>query len=404
MRVSGTIMSSGRKFPDRTDVVIVGGGPAGLLLARKLIRSGIGCMILERRSRSYVLSRIRAGVLEQGSVDQLRESDVSQRLDQEGLVHGGCLFADDCCHFRVDFAKLVGKSVTVYGQTEVTRDLYRALDADGVPILHEVEGVRLHDIATESPSVTFQRSGNAHRVACSHIAGCDGFHGISRGHIPDGVRQQFDRSFPFGWLGVLSESPPVSDELIYSRSGRGFALASMRNPKLSRYYLQVPLSENADDWSADQFWAELRRRLPEEFGQALETGKVVEKSVTPIRGFVSEPMSYGTLFLCGDSSHIVPPTGAKGLNLAFSDVHYLHEALVRKHADGDGSMLARYSEAALTRVWKSMRFSWWMTNLLHRIPDADDFERRIQDAEFALIRDTANGRAMLAENYTGLPY
>ena len=402
--MNGTIMSSGSEFPQRTDVVIVGGGPAGLLLAKKLFRSGIECMILERRSRSYVLSRVRAGVLEQGSVDQLRESGVSQRLDQEGLVHGGCLFADDCGHFRVDFAKLVGKSVTVYGQTEVTRDLYRALDTDGVPILHEVDDVRFHDTATESPSVTLRHDGTAQRIACSYIAGCDGFHGVSRGYIPNRIRRRFERSFPFGWLGVLSESPPVSEELIYSRSGRGFALASMRNPTLSRYYLQVPLSESADDWSADQFWAELRRRLPEEFGQALETGKVVEKSMTPIRSFVNEPMSYGKLFLCGDASHIVPPTGAKGLNLAFSDVHYLHEALVRKHANGDGSMLERYSEDALARVWKSMRFSWWMTNLLHRMPDAGDFERRIQDAEFAHIRDTANGRAMLAENYTGLPY
>ena len=397
-------MSSESEIPQRMDVVIVGGGPAGLLLARKLFRSGIGCMILERRSRSYVLSRVRAGVLEQGSVDQLRECGVSQRLDQEGLVHGGCLFADDSGHFRVDFAKLVGKSVTVYGQTEVTRDLYRALDADGVPILHEVDDVRLHDAETDNPSVTFRRSGAVHRVACRHIAGCDGFHGVSRGHIPDGVRRQFERSFPFGWLGVLSESPPVSEELIYSRSGRGFALASMRNPALSRYYLQVPLTESADDWSDDRFWAELRQRLPAEFGQALETGKVVEKSMTPIRSFVSEPMSYGRLFICGDASHIVPPTGAKGLNLAFSDVHYLHEALVREHASGDDSMLARYSEDALARVWKSMRFSWWMTTLLHRMPDAGAFERRIQDAEFAHVRDTANGRAVLAENYTGLPY
>ncbi len=397
-------MLSNQVVPKRVRVVIVGGGPAGLLLARKLTRDGMDCVILERRSRPYVLSRIRAGVLEQGSVDQLREAGVSQRLHEEGLVHGGCLLSDENGHFRIDFAELVGKSVTVYGQTEVTRDLYEALDSDGVPIVHEAGNVRLHGIDTANPSVTFDRGRLNYSIACNFIAGCDGFHGVSRESIPAGARKQFEKSYPFGWLGVLSESPPVNDELIYSRSGRGFALASMRNPLLSRYYIQVPNSENADDWSADRFWKELRRRLPDSIAECLETGKVIEKSIAPIRTFVSEPMSFGRLFLCGDASHIVPPTGAKGLNLAFSDVHYLHDALIEEYRSGDGRKLKCYSESALARVWKSMRFSLWMTNLLHRIPDASEFERRIQDTEFTHIRDTVNGRALLAENYTGLPY
>ena len=397
-------MSSTGRIPGRVHTTVVGGGPAGLLLARKLAGSGIDCVILERRSRSYVLSRIRAGVLEQGSVDQLREAGLSRRLDCEGLVHDGCVMADDQGHFHLDFAGLVGKTVTVYGQTEVTRDLYDALDADGVPIVHDAENVQIHGVDGDSPKVTFRVGQEHYSIACDYVAGCDGFHGVSRGRIPAKVKQQFRKSFSFGWLGVLSESPPVNDELIYSRSGRGFALASMRNPLLSRYYIQVPLADRVESWNDGAFWTELRRRLPDCFSDRLETGKVVEKSITPIRSFVSEPMSFGRLFLCGDASHIVPPTGAKGLNLAFSDVHYLHTALLEKHRTGSDRLLEQYSATALARVWKSMRFSWWMTTMLHRIPGSTAFERRVQDAEFAHIRDTMHGKVSLAANYTGLPY
>ena len=391
-------------MPDHTHVAIVGGGPSGLLLAKKLTQSGIECVVLERRSRPYVLSRIRAGVLEQGSVDQLRAAGVASRLDAEGLVHDGCTFADDNGHFRVDFSELVGSAVTVYGQTEVTRDLYDALDDDGVDVVHEVEDVQLHGLNSGSPSVNYRRGTQRETIRCRHVAGCDGFHGVCRNAIPIGIKQIFEREFPFGWLGVLSESPPVNDELIYARSQRGFALASMRNPSLSRYYIQVPLSETVEDWPPDAFWQELRRRIPKEFSDRLQTGKVIEQSITPIRSFVCEPMSYGRLHLCGDSAHIVPPTGAKGLNLAFSDVHYLHEALVEEHLTGGHAKLDQYSERALARVWKSMRFSWWMTSVLHLVPQADRFERRIHDAEFAYLRDNLNGKRVLAENYSGLPY
>ena len=397
-------MSSTGRIPRRVHLAIVGGGPAGLLLARMLAKSGIECVILERRSRSYVLSRIRAGVLEQGSVNQLREAGVYHRLEREGLIHDGCVMADDKGHFHLDFARLVGKTVTVYGQTEVTRDLYDALDADGVPIVHEAKNVQIHGVDSASPSVTFRVGEEDHSIACDYVAGCDGFHGVSRSRIPANVKKRFRKSFSFGWLGVLSESPPVNEELIYSRSGRGFALASMRNPLLSRYYIQVPLADRVEGWTDGAFWEELRRRLPDCFSDRLETGKVVEKSITPIRSFVNEPMSFGRLFLCGDASHIVPPTGAKGLNLAFSDVHYLHTALLEKRRTGSDRLLEQYSATALARVWKSMRFSWWMTTLLHRIPGSTAFERRIQDAEFAHVRDTMHGKTSLAANYTGLPY
>ena len=390
--------------PKSTRVVIVGGGPSGLLLSRKLHRSGIGCVVLERRSRAYVLSRIRAGVLEQGSVDQLRDACVSERLDRQGMEHDGVLMADDRGHFRIDFKSLTGNCVTVYGQTEITLDLYQALDADGVQVVHEALDVELHEIESDAPTVSFRLDGVQRAIKCQYVAGCDGFHGICRNKIPSEIRKEFERTYPFGWLGVLSESPPVNEELIYSRSSRGFALASMRSTTLSRYYVQVPLTDKPDDWSANEFWAELRRRLPDEFSRQLTTGKVVEKSIAPIRSFVSEPMSHGRLFLCGDAAHIVPPTGAKGLNLAFSDVYYLHNALVDAIRDGNGQKLDSYSRDALARVWKAMRFSWWMTTLLHRQPQAGDFDRRIQDAEFAHLSNLHSARAVLAENYVGLPY
>ena len=388
----------------RVQVAIIGGGPSGLLLAQKLSRAGIECQILERRSRRYVLSRIRAGVLERGTVDQLRQVGVGTRMDCQGLEHHGCLLSDGHQIFSLNFHKLIGKSVMVYGQTEVTRDLYDALDRSGVVIRHNVEDVSLHDIDTDSPRVTWQEKGQFREMVCDYIAGCDGFYGPSRTTIPDSIKHEFERSYPFGWLGILSQTPPVEDELIYSRSSRGFALASMRNPSLSRYYIQVPADEKADQWSDEQFWSELRRRFPEEVAQKIVTGPSIEKSVAPLRSFVCEPMSYGRLFLCGDAAHIVPPTGAKGLNLAASDVHYLFEALREYYADQSSSGLQNYSDTALRRVWKSMRFSWSLTHLMHIFPDHTPFDARIQIAEFRYLRQSKAAQRAFAENYTGLPY
>lgn len=388
----------------RTQVGIVGGGPAGLLLARKLSLAGIETVVLERHTREYVESRIRAGVLEWGTVEQLRDAGVGARMDSVGLVHGGCQLASGNRSVRVDFEGLTGRSVMVYGQTEITRDLYEALEAAGTRVVHEAQAVSIQDALTDSPRIEYMLGGSSRTVECEFIAGCDGFHGISRKAIPDAARSEFSRAYPFGWLGLLSESRPVSEELIYSRSSRGFALASMRNPRLSRYYIQVPADERLEDWPDEAFWEELRRRLPEDAADALETGPALEKSIAPLRSFVSEPMSHGRLHLCGDASHIVPPTGAKGLNLAASDVHYLCEALVRYFASGNESGLKDYSRKALSRVWKAMRFSWWMTSLMHAFPERSAFDQRIQEAEYEYVHGSEHGRRALAENYTGPPY
>ena len=359
--------------------------------------------MLERRSRDYVLSRIRAGVLEWGTVETLRRAGVGARMDAEGQVHAGCAFGLANRQFRVDFEEACGARVMVYGQTEVTRDLYDALGADGARVVHGAEGVAIHDAETE-PYLTYTADGAEHRLDCDYVAGCDGFHGVSRETIPAPERRELERVYPFGWLGILSETPPVDHELIYANHPRGFALASMRNPRLSRYYLQVPNDERVEAWSDDAFWDELRRRLPVEAAERLVTGPSIEKSIAPLRSFVCEPMAHGRLFLVGDAAHIVPPTGAKGLNLAVSDVHYLFEALRRHYQDGDGAGLEAYSETALARVWKAIRFSWYLTTTLHRFPDQTAFDQRIQEAELDYIASSASARAMIAENYTGLPY
>lgn len=388
----------------RTEVAIIGGGPSGLLLSQLLNRAGIATVVLEHRSRDYVLSRIRAGVLEQGTVDLLREAGAAARMEAEGHPHEGCRIADGDRMFRLDFAAACGRKVMVYGQTEVTRDLYAAQDAIGATVLCEAEDVALHDIATDSPHVTFRHQGRQMRLDCDVIAGCDGFHGVSRPSIPAGVRREFEKVYPFGWLGILSRTAPVSDELIYARTDRGFALASMRNPTLSRYYVQVPLTDRVEDWSDEAFWQEFRARMPHQVAAALETGPSIEKSIAPLRSFVSEPMRWGRLFLCGDAAHIVPPTGAKGLNLAASDVHYLYEALVAALRRGQTGALDHYSGRALARVWQAMRFSWWMTTLLHRFPDHSDYDRRMQEAELAQLFTSDAARRLVAENYTGLPF
>ena len=394
---------SDRAAMPRTQVAIIGGGPAGLLLSQLLMRGGVETVVLERRPREHVLSRIRAGVLEAGTVEVLREAGVGGRLAREGQPHAGCLLAGGERMIRLDFDALAGRRVTVYGQTEVTRDLYAAQDALGARILHGVEDVGIEGADTSSPSVAFRHGGRAHRLACDFVAGCDGFHGVSRRTIPQSVRTEFERVYPFGWLGILSETPPADDELIYASHERGFALCSLRNPMLSRYYVQVPLADRVEDWPDGRFWDELRRRLPEGVAQALETGPSIEKSIAPLRSFVCEPMRWGRLFLCGDAAHIVPPTGAKGLNLAVSDVRYLSRAILAHHA-GDGTGLDAYSGTALARVWKAVRFSWQMTTLMHRFPGQEGFDRRMQETELDLLETSEAARRVMAQNYTGLPF
>ncbi|RFU12316.1 4-hydroxybenzoate 3-monooxygenase [Rhodobacteraceae bacterium W635] len=388
----------------RSQVVIIGGGPSGMLLGQLLHRKGIEAVVLERKTRDYVLGRIRAGILESGMVDLMREAGVADRLDRECFTHDGTLIAVDRDMFHVDFKALIGQSVTLYGQTEVTRDLYEAREATGAQTIFNVEDVTIHDADTDAPHVTFSVDGQARRIDCDYIAGCDGFHGVSRQTIPDSVRREYEKVYPFGWLGILSETPPVNEELIYASSERGFALCSMRNAALSRYYIQCSLSDSVEDWSDDAFWDELRRRIPEEAADSLVTGPSIEKSIAPLRSFVTEPMRWGRLFLCGDAAHIVPPTGAKGLNTAASDIHYLYEGLVQLYEAGDPEGIDRYSERALARVWKAERFSWWMTTLLHRFPDMSEFDLRMQRADIDFLRENRDAQKVMATNYVGLPY
>ena len=388
----------------RTQVAIIGGGPAGLLLSQLLARQAIDTIVLERKSRDYVLARIRAGVLEAGTVDLLHAAGAGERMKREGMVHNGTYIAVANRRFRIDFRQLTGSTVTVYGQTELTRDLYLAHDQLDGQILHEVEGVRIHDADTAAPSVSYVCAGREQRIYCDYVAGCDGYHGVSRNTIPASVLREFERVYPFGWLGLLSATPPVSDELIYASHARGFALCSMRNPGLSRYYLQVPLLDELERWSDDAFWDELRHRIPQDVAESLITGKSIEKSIVPLRSFVAEPMRWGRLFLCGDAAHIVPPTGAKGLNLAASDVYYLSRALQQHYVDRDDHGIESYSATALSRVWKAERFSWAMTRLLHRFPEQTEFDLRMQLAELEYLESSTAAQTTLAENYIGLPY
>ena len=387
----------------RTQVCIIGGGPSGLLLSQLLHNAGIDTVVLERQTRAYVLGRIRAGVLEWGSVEMLRKAGVGARMDKEGFVHGGTYLAARNRGFRIAFDELVGKQVMVYGQTEVTRDLYAARDKAGGVVIHEATGVKPHGLDTDKPYVTFLKDGKVHRVDCDFVAGCDGFHGPCRKEIPADVLREYERVYPFGWLGILSETPPVSHELIYANHERGFALCSMRNANLSRYYVQCPLTDTVDQWSDQAFWDELRRRIPADAAETLVTGPSIEKSIAPLRSFVAEPMRWGRLFLVGDAAHIVPPTGAKGLNLAIGDVHYLHEGLIQYY-QGDDEGVTKYSEHALARVWKSERFSWSLTTMLHRFPDQSAFDQRMQEAELDYLETSAAAQRVMAENYVGLPY
>jgi p-hydroxybenzoate 3-monooxygenase len=392
---------------DRVPVVIVGAGPAGLMLARLLALDGVESLVLERQTREHVLGRVRAGVMEWGTADLLRAAGVGERMDRQGMVHDGVGLSFSGRHVRVDFRRLTGKAVMVYGQTQVTRDLYDAVDAAGVPVVDRAADVTLHDVAGTAgtaPHVTFTTpDGVEHRVGCDYVAGCDGSHGVSRAAIPPSVLRTWERVYPFGWLGVLSETPPVDTELVYAHSERGFALCSMRHSMLSRYYVQCRLDDAVEDWPDERFWPELRCRLPGEVAERLVTGPSIERSLTPLRSFVAEPMRYGRLVLAGDAAHIVPPTGAKGLNLAFSDVHYLAPALVDAVRWGSTTGLDEYSDRALRRVWKAVRFSWWLTTLMHRFGGSDDFDHRIQEAELDYLAGSEAAQRSFAENYVGLP-
>ncbi len=388
----------------KTQVAIIGAGPSGLLLSQLLHLQGIDSVVLERKSRDYVLGRIRAGVLEQGMVDLMREAQVGERMDREGLVHTGFDIINRGEQHHIDLEGLTGGStVMIYGQTELTYDLFAARDAMGGVIIEEVEEVLPQAVATDAPFVTYRKGGETHRIDCEFVAGCDGFHGVCRTVIPDDVLREFERVYPFGWMGLLADTRPVADELIYVNDERGFALCSMRSRTRSRYYIQCSLAETVEDWSDERFWSELKNYLPAEAAAGLQTGPSLEKSIAPLRSFVAEPMRHGRLFLAGDAAHIVPPTGAKGLNLAASDIYYLSRGLIDYYRNGSEQQLENYSRKALDRVWKAERFSWWMTNLLHRF-DGPGFDQRIQQAEMSYLFSSRSALTALAENYVGLPY
>lgn len=389
----------------RTQVCIIGSGPSGLLLGQLLHNAGIDAIILERVSRNYILGRVRAGVLETGTVAMLDEVGAGDRLHQEGLLHTGFAIAYGAACHRVDLAEPTGGgSVMVYGQTELTRDLMARRETTGGVTVYKAADVEPHGFDGNSPYVTYTHDGNGHRINCDFIAGCDGFHGVSRRSVPESAIKCYEKVYPFGWLGLLSETAPIDDELIYAHHSRGFALCSMRSKTRSRYYLQCPLSDKVEDWSDERFWDELRRRLPAEAAESLETGPAIEKLLAPLRSFVSEPMRFGRLLMVGDAAHIVPPTGAKGLNLAASDVYYLADGLREYYADKSMAGMDAYSSRALARVWKTVRFSWWMTKLLHQFPDDAAFDQRLQDAELQYVLSSGTALAALAENYVGLPY
>jgi p-hydroxybenzoate 3-monooxygenase len=387
----------------RTQVVIVGAGPSGLLLGQLLHRHGIGNVILERQTAEYVLGRVRAGVIEQGTMSLLDEAGVGARMHQDGLVHEGVQICVDGVRHRVSFKDVTGKVVMVYGQTEITKDLMDGRAATGGKTIYAAQDVTLHDVFGDKPHVSFQAEGKSQEISCDFIAGCDGFHGVSRRSVPPDAITTHERVYPFGWLGVLSETPPVSEELIYVRHPTGFALCSMRSPTRSRYYIQCSLAEDVDAWSDDRFWDTLRPRLDDEARELLITGPSIEKSIAPLRSFVAEPMRFGRLFLAGDAAHIVPPTGAKGLNLAASDVRYLSQALIEHYQEKSAAGLDSYSQRALARVWKAERFSWWMTTTLHRISE-NPFDHKIQLAELDYLFRSKAAATVFAENYVGLPY
>jgi p-hydroxybenzoate 3-monooxygenase len=388
----------------RTQVAIIGAGPSGLLLGQLLYKAGIDAIILERQTGDYVLGRIRAGVLEQVCIDLLDEAGVGQRMHKEGLIHGGfdMLFKGE--RHRIDMNRLTGgKNVMVYGQTELTRDLMDARQAAGLPTIYEAGNLTVHDFDGAKPRVRYQKDGKTHEIECDFIAGCDGFHGVCRASAPRGAIQEFEKVYPFGWLGLLSDTPPVHEELIYVNSPRGFALCSQRSKRRSRYYLQVPLTDKVEQWSDAAFWTELKARLDPEARAKLITGPSIEKSIAPLRSFVAEPMRFGRMFLAGDAAHIVPPTGAKGLNLAATDVKYLSSAIIEVYKEKSEAGINSYSERCLRRIWKAERFSWWFTSLMHKFPDDGAIGQKLQEAELDYIVHSEAGARSVAENYVGLP-
>jgi len=387
----------------KTQVAIIGAGPSGLLLGQLLHNAGIGNIILERATPDYVLGRIRAGVLEEGLVSLVREAGVADRMDREGLPHSGTQIAFNNELRRIDFHKYAeGKQVVVYGQTEITADLMEAREASGAPAIYEVANVEIHEVTGDSPYVLFEKDGEQQRIDCDYVAGCDGFHGVSRKTIPDDLRKEYEKVYPFGWLGILSDTPPIDEELIYGLSDRGFYLCSMRSHTRSRYYVDVSLDEQVEDWSDDRFWDELSQRLPEDIRGNLVIGTSIEKSIAPLRSFVCEPMQHGRLFLVGDAAHIVPPTGAKGLNLASGDVNYLYRILLKVYKENRLEATKQYSELCLRRIWHAERFSWWMTSMLHNL--GDEIDRKIMASQLDYYTSTEEGMRVIAEQYVGLPY
>lgn len=388
----------------RTQVAIVGAGPAGLLLGQLLHKAGVDAVILERHTGEYVLGRIRAGILEQVTMDLLDEAGVGTRMHAEGLVHGGIEMLFGGVRHRVDMNRLTGgKNVMVYGQTELTHDLMNARQTEGLATIYEALDVRVHDFDSERPRVTYRHAGREEQIECDFIAGCDGFHGVCRASAPRAAIAEYEKVYPFGWLGLLSDTPPVNDELIYVNSPRGFALCSMRSKTRSRYYLQVPLTAHVEDWSDEAFWQELKLRLDDEARERLVTGPSLEKSIAPLRSFVTEPLRFGRMFLAGDAGHIVPPTGAKGLNLAASDVKYLSAALIEHYREHSDAALDDYSARCLGRIWRAERFSWWFTSLMHRFPDDGAIVAKFQQAELEYLMHSESGLRTIAENYVGLP-
>ncbi len=388
----------------KTKVAIIGAGPSGLLLGQLLHNRGIDNIIVERQTGEYILGRIRAGVLEKGFVDLMREAKVDKRMDEEGYIHDGFEIVANNERVRVNLKELTGGStVMVYGQTEVTRDLMEARAEVGATTIYSADNVQPHDLKTDAPYITYEQNGETFRIDCDYIAGCDGFHGVSRKSIPADILKEYERVYPFGWLGVLADVPPVADELIYAKHERGFALCSMRSATRSRYYVQVGLDEKVEDWSDERFWEELKSRMPADAAANLTTGPSIEKSIAPLRSFVAEPMQYGRMFLAGDAAHIVPPTGAKGLNLAASDIATLYSLMTKIYEEGRTDLIEKYSETCLRRIWKAERFSWWMTTMLHKF-DNDPIEDKLIDAELDYFLHSENGLKTIAENYVGLPF
>jgi p-hydroxybenzoate 3-monooxygenase len=388
----------------RTQIAIIGAGPSGLLLGQLLHKAGIDAVIVERQSPDYVLSRIRAGVLEQVATDLMDEAGVGQRMHAQGLVHTGFDMLFGGVRHRIDLQQLTGgKKVMVYGQTEVTRDLMDARQTAGLPTVYEAANVQVHDFDTQAPSVTYEKEGQTHTIQCDFIAGCDGFHGVCRASVPRSAIQEFEKVYPFGWLGLLSDTPPVHHELIYVNHPRGFALCSQRSATRSRYYLQVPLTDKVEQWSDHAFWEELKLRLDPEAAHNLVTGASIEKSIAPLRSFVTEPLRFGRLFLAGDAGHIVPPTGAKGLNLAATDVKYLMDAFVEFYQEKSEAGINAYSQRCLKRIWRAERFSWWFTSIMHNFPDEGPIHAKLQEAELDYLMHSEAGLRTIAENYVGLP-